>query len=140
MNSKIERIKELVHSIDELEKELEILLCNETTSVEKTGPVKRAYTKRVPKELVEAQEEIMGVKSSTKKHSGRGRPVGWKKGQPYKLQAEVSSGSKSGIPHLNWYCDDCSKNFATGTDIEMIACPACQSTNTFKSKYQEFEI
>jgi len=137
MNQKIERIKELVHSIDELEKELEALLDSEGIPVYKTGPRKKRGPK-LAKALMSSQEAMIGVESTPQKKSGRGRPVGWKKGMPYSAFSKPDVTPK-GAKHVNWYCEECAHEFNAGPDIEEIPCPACESKNTLKSKYQDFE-
>ncbi len=137
MNSKIERIKELVHSIDELEKQLEVLLCGETTPVQETGHRKKRGPK-IPKALISSQEAMISKEPTPKKKSGRGRPVGWKKGMPYSAFPKPSV-VPSGAKHVNWYCEDCAHDFREDPDVKEIPCPACESINTMKSKYQDFE-
>ena len=66
----------------------------------------------------------------------RGRQPGFspKKKNPY---AYPKKEEPPQAKHINWYCEDCAHDFQSGTDIEAIACPACESMNTVKSKYQD---
>ncbi len=137
MNPKIQRIKELVHQIDELEKELEEITLGAMADI--PAPKKRGRQKKVERvsdQIVEAQINII-TDSPPKKR--RGRQPGWKP-KPKNQYAYPKKEEKVEAKYVNWYCEDCAKDFHAGTDIEAIACPACESMNTAKSKYQDFDL
>lgn len=139
-NPKIDRIKELVHTIDEAEKELEAITTGSMADIpapKKRGRQKKVETERVADQILDHQINMITDEPPKKR---RGRQPGWKPKpkNPYAYpKPEVKA---EGAKHLNWFCEDCGHDFNTGTDIEAIACPKCESMQTSKSKYQDFDI